>query len=113
MSNETFSFHEVSSLIFIDFEICKLISFGLINFLFSINTGLVLEYKINLDTKVEALDYVTNKSILKQDFNSSLNYKIQSRYSDSLTLEGKTIDDLIEQTYQNILFNLSKNIISK
>ena len=77
------------------------------------SSGKILEYKINLDTIVEALDYVTNKSILKQDFNSSLNYKIQSRYSDSLTLEGKTIDDLIEQTYQNILFNLSKNIISK
>ena len=26
-------------------------------------------------------------------------------------LEGKTIDDLIEKTYQDILFNLSKNII--
>ena len=77
------------------------------------SSGKILEYKINLDTRVEAKDYLTNKSILKQDFNSSLNYKIQSRYSDSLTLEGKTIDDLIDKTYQDILFNLSKNIISE
>ena len=77
------------------------------------SSGKVLEYKINLNTNVEAKDYETNKSILKQDFNSSLNYKIQSIYSDTLTLEGKTIDDLIDKTYQDILFNLSKNIISE
>ena len=75
------------------------------------SSGKILEYKINLNTSVEAKDYLTNKSILKQDFNSSLNYKVQSKYSDTLTLEGKTIDDLIEKTYQDILFNLSKNII--
>ena len=77
------------------------------------SSGKILEYKINLNTEVEAKDYVTNKSILKQNFNSSLNYKIQSIYSDTLTLEGKTIDDLIDKTYQDILFNLSKNIISE
>ena len=77
------------------------------------SSGKILEYKINLNTEIEAKDYVTNKSILKQNFNSSLNYKIQSIYSDTLTLEGKTIDDLIDKTYQDILFNLSKNIISE
>ena len=66
-----------------------------------------------MNANVEAKDYLTNKSILKQNFNSSLNYKIQSIYSDTLTLEGKTIDDLIDKTYQDILFNLSKNIISE
>ena len=75
------------------------------------SSGKILEYKINLNTNVEAKDYLTNKSILKQNFNSSLNYKVQSKYSDTLTLERKTIDDLIDKTYQNILFNLSKNII--
>mgnify|MGYP001498216047 FL=1 len=75
------------------------------------SSGKILEYKINLNTSVEAKDYLTNKSILKQNFNSSLNYKVQSKYSDTLILEGKTIDDLIEKTYQDILFNLSKNIV--
>ena len=74
-------------------------------------SGKILEYKINLNTSVEAKDYLTDKSILKQNFNSSLNYKIQSKYSDTLTLEGKTIDDLINKTYQDILFNLTKNIV--
>ena len=77
------------------------------------STGKILGYKINLNTKLEAIDYVTNKSILEQDFNSSSNYKIQSRYSESLALEGKTINDLIEKTYQDILFNLFQNIKSK
>ena len=77
------------------------------------SSGKILEYKINLNTNVEAKDYLTDKSILKQNFNSSLNYKVQSKYSDTLTLEEKTIDDLIDKTYQDILFNLSKNIIVK
>ena len=77
------------------------------------SSGKILEYKINLNTTVEAKDYLTNKSILKQNFNSSLNYKIQSKYSDTLTLEGKTINDLINKTYQDILFNLSQNIVSE
>ena len=77
------------------------------------SSGKVLEYKINLNTNVEAKNYVTSKSILKQNFNSSLNYKVQNKYSDTLTLEEKTIDDLIDKTYQDILFNLSKNIIVK
>ena len=77
------------------------------------STGKTLEYKINLNTNVEAKDYLTDKSILKQNFNSSLNYKIQSKYTDTLNLEAKTIDDLINTTYQNILFSLSKNIITK
>ena len=77
------------------------------------SSGKILEYKINLNTQVEAKDYITDKSLLKKNFNSSLNYKIQSKYSDTLTLEGKTINDLINKTYQDILFNLSKNIISQ
>ena len=77
------------------------------------SSGKVLEYKINLNAIVEAKDYLTNKSILKQNFNSSLNYKVQSKYSDTLTLEGKTIDDLIDKSYQDILFNLSKNITAE
>ena len=77
------------------------------------SSGKILEYKIYLNTMVEAKDYVTNKSILKQNFNSSLNYKVQNKYSDTLTLEVKTIDDLINKTYQDILFNLSKNMVSE
>jgi len=76
------------------------------------SSGKILEYKIALNTHVEAKDFLTDKSILKQNFNSSLNYKVQSTYSDTLILEGKTTDDLINKTYQDILFNLSKNIIA-
>ena len=77
------------------------------------SSGKILEYKISLNANVEAKDYLTNKSILKKNFNSSLNYKIQSKYSETLILEGKTIDDLIDKSYQDILFNLSKNITAE
>ena len=78
---------------------------------FKDSSGKILEYKINLNTEVEAKDYITNKNMLKQNFNSSLNYKVQSKYSDTLILEEKTINDLIDKTYQDILLNLSKNIM--
>jgi len=77
------------------------------------SSGKILEYKISLNANVEAKDYLTNKSILKKNIKSSLNYKIQSKYSDTLILEGKTIDDLINKSYQDILFNLSKNITAE
>ena len=78
---------------------------------FKDSSGKILEYKINLNTQVEAKDYITDKNMLKQNFNSSLNYKVQNKYSDTLVLEEKTINDLIDKTYQDILFSLSKNIV--
>ena len=77
------------------------------------NAGKILEYKITLNIDLEAKDFPSDESILKQNFNSSLNYKIQSTYSDTLTLEGKATDDLINKISEEILFSLTKNIANK
>ena len=53
------------------------------------SAGKVLEYKITLNTKVEINDYQTNSKILKQTFTSSITYKMQDQYSDSIKLENK------------------------
>ena len=76
------------------------------------SSGKILEYKIDLAVKIEIIDFITDDIILKKDFNSSLNYKVQSQYSNTLKLENQTIEDLINKTYQEILVNLSKNTIS-
>ena len=74
------------------------------------SAGKILEYKITLNTKVEINDYQTNSKILKQTFTSSITYKMQDQYSDSIKLENKSVDDLIEKTYQEIIVRISENI---
>ena len=74
------------------------------------SAGKILEYKITLNTKVEIKDYQTNSKILKQTFTSSITYKMQDQYSDSIKLENKSMKDLIEKTYQEIIVRISENI---
>ena len=73
-------------------------------------TGKILEYKITLNTIIEINDYQTNSKILYQTFTSSITYKMQDRYSDSVKLENKSIDNLIEKTYQELIVRISENI---
>ena len=74
------------------------------------SAGKILEYKIILNTEVEIKDFVTDDKILYQTFISSLTYKVQSQYSDTVNLENRSIETLINQTYQKLLIKLSHNI---
>ena len=74
------------------------------------SAGKILEYKITLNTKVEIKDYQTKSKILNQTFTSSIIYKMQDQYSDSIKLENKSMKDLIEKTYQEIIVRISENI---
>ena len=75
------------------------------------SAGKILEYKITLNTEVEVTDFITGDKILIQTFYSSLTYKIQNQYSDTINLENKSIENLIDKTYQEIIINLSQNIL--
>ena len=72
----------------------------------------ILEYKINLNTKIKITDFITGKKLLNQNYNSSLSYKIQDQYSDTIKLENQTIENLLNKTLQEILIDLSRNISS-
>ena len=74
------------------------------------SSGKILEYKINLNTKIKVTDFITGKKLLEQNFNSSLNYKIQNQYSDTIKLENQTMENLLNKTLHEILINLSKNL---
>ena len=76
------------------------------------SSGKILEYKINLNTKIKITDFITGKKILEKNFSSSLNYKIQDQYSDTIKLENQTIENLLNKTLQEILVDLSRNISS-
>ena len=76
-------------------------------------TGKILEYKINLNTKVIVKNYLTNDKLLDKNFISSSSYKVQDQYSETIKLENKVIENLINRTYQELLIKLSENILTK
>ena len=77
------------------------------------SAGKILEYKITLNTDIKVTDSITKDKILNQTFISSLTYKIQNKYSDTVNLENKTIENLISKTYEELVIRLAQNIITK
>ena len=71
------------------------------------SAGKILEYKISLNTNIEIKDYFTNDQILSHNFNYSSSYKTQDQFSDSLRLENKTIENLLDKTYQDLLIEMT------
>ena len=76
-------------------------------------SGKILQYKISLNIDVKIKDYLTEDEILNETYSSSFTYKIQNQYSDTLKLEERSINQLVDKTYQHILIKLSENIITK
>ena len=74
------------------------------------SSGKVLEYKLTLIAKIEILDFLSNDRILNQTLVSSLSYKVQSQYSETIKLENSSIEDLIDKTYKDLLVKLAQNI---
>ena len=74
------------------------------------SSGKILEYKLTLIAKIEILDFLSNDRILNQTFVSSLSYKVQSQYSETIKLENSSIEDLIDKTYKDLLVKLVQNI---
>jgi len=77
------------------------------------SAGKILQYKITLNTDVKVTDFITKDKILNQIFISSLTYKVQNKYSDTVNLENQTIENLLNKTYQELLIRLAQNIITK
>ena len=76
-------------------------------------TGKILGYKINLNTKVIVKNHLTNDKLIDKNFISSSSYKVQDQYSETIKLENKVIENLINKTYQELLIKLSENILAK
>ena len=77
------------------------------------SAGKILEYRITLNIKVQIIDFVTNEEILNETFVSSLTYKVQKQYSDTVNLENTSIGHLINKIYQELLIKFSENIVTK
>ena len=77
------------------------------------SAGKILQYKITLNTDIKVTDFITKDKILNQTFISSLTYRTQNNYSDTINLENKSIENLLDKTYQELIIKLSQNIITK
>ena len=77
------------------------------------SAGKILQYKITLNTDIKVTDFITKDKILNQIFVSSLTYKVQDKYSDTVDLENRSIEDLLNKTYQELVTRLAQNITSK
>ena len=77
------------------------------------SAGKILEYRITLNTNVDVKDFITNNKILNQTFTSSLTYKTQDQYSDTIDVENKSIENLIDKTFQELFIKLIESIAIK
>ena len=77
------------------------------------STGKILEYKINLTTQLNVKDHLTNILILNEVFTSSISYKVQDNFSDTLNLENRSVDSLLDKIYQEFLIQLTENLKNK
>jgi len=74
------------------------------------SAGKILQYKITLNTDIKVTDFITKDKILNQIFVSSLTYRAQDKYSDTIDLENRFIEDLLNKTYQELVTRLAQNL---
>ena len=74
-------------------------------------TGKVLEYKITLTCNIIIKDYLTDDTILNKNFSYFSTYTVQDQYSETIKLEKKSIENLINKIYQNLLIKMSDNML--
>ena len=75
------------------------------------SAGKILAYKINLSTTVIVKNFTTGNQILNENFTSSSSYKVQDQYSETKKIENRSVENLIDKTYQDLLIKLSENIL--
>ena len=74
------------------------------------SAGKILAYKINLNTLIVVKDFTSDNQILNENFVFSSSYKVQDQYSETIKLENKAIENLINSTYNDLLIKLSEKI---
>ena len=66
-----------------------------------------------MNTNIIINDFLTDTTMLKQNFNYSISYKVQDEHADTLKIENQNIENLINKTYQDILIKIPQVISSK
>ena len=77
------------------------------------STGKILEYRIILNCNIMINDYLTNEEIVNQNFSYSSTYKVQDQYSETIILENKSIESLINKIYQDLIIKMSEIMLDQ
>ncbi len=72
--------------------------------------GKIIEYRVSLNTNIIVKNFLTNAIILNQNFISSSSYTVQDQHFETIKLENKNIENLLNKTYQDLLIIMSKNM---
>tara|TARA_Y100000590_G_scaffold465811_1_gene639187 strand:+ start:8903 stop:9394 length:492 start_codon:yes stop_codon:yes gene_type:complete len=75
------------------------------------NTGKILEYKISLNSNIEIKNYLNNEIILNYNKNSYSSYSVQDQFSETLKLENRAIENLINKIYQDLIIAMSEKML--
>ena len=75
------------------------------------SAGKIKEYKITLNTDVKVNDYLTDQNILDKNFNYSTSYKVQDNYSETVNLENKSVEILLNKTFQELIIKLTESMV--
>ena len=73
-------------------------------------TGKILAYRIYLSTTITLKDFSSGNEILNQNFSYSASFNVQDQYSETIKLENKSIESLVDKTYKELLIKLSESI---
>ena len=74
------------------------------------NADKILGYKLVLVNQVEIKDLQTGNQILNKTFSYSSTYSTQDQYSETLKLENKSGENLLNKIYQDLIIDLSENL---
>ena len=77
------------------------------------SAGKILEYKINLNIQVIVRNFLTGGEILSEIFDSSSSYKVQDQYFETTQFENRSVENLINNAYEELLIKLSENMLTK
>ena len=76
------------------------------------SAGKILEYKISINSSIEIKDFFTNKAILNYNITSFSSYKVQDQYSETVKLENRTLENLLNKVYQDLIIQMSGNMLN-
>ena len=77
------------------------------------SSGKILEYKINLNIQVIVKNFLTGDEILSEIVDSSSSYKVQDQYFETTKFENRSVENLINNAYEELLIKLSENMLTK
>ena len=71
------------------------------------STGKIIEYNLKISFDLTATESVSQKKVLSKTFTLDRNYKASNLYIDTINIEKKIINELIESIATQILTTLS------